>query len=175
MKYRLAILICCFEVIVATHVFAQANPPAQKPLKPAEETPPVLAVPTGYRYEAHGRRDPFVNPIPPPPVAPPPPPGPPPPPPRPLGMKGVDVDAVSILGVFVSKVDPAMTRAILQVPGLKAPVLASRGDVLFDGVIKEIRADSVVFTMMTPGNKPRNPADERDVVKKLRGTAGDKK
>jgi len=174
MRQRLAILILCFGLLAA-NAFAQGKAPAQPPSKaPAaaapEEPRPVLAVPQGYRYESHGRRDPFVNPI------PKPPPGPKPdaPPPRPPGMKGATVTEVSLVGVFIAK-DPAMTRAILKIPTMKAPVLASVGDLLFDAVIKEIRMDSVVFKMFPAGKKPSDASENQEVVKKLGSTAGEKK
>ena len=175
MKQRLAILILCFGLVVAATAHAQGKAPAPQtpPKTPAaaapEEPRPVLAVPPGYHYDSRGRRDPFVNPI------PKPPPGPKPdaPPPRPPGVKGTTVAEVSLVGVFIAK-DPAMTRAILQVPTMKAPVLASVGDVLFDAVIKEIRMDSVVFKMFPPGKKPSDATGNQEEVKKLR-TAGEKK
>jgi hypothetical protein len=68
-----------------------------------------------------------------------------------------------------------MSRAILLVPGLRAPVIASRGDVLFDAVIKDIRADSVVFAKVSPANKPGTAPEGGEEIKKLRSTAGDKK
>src|SRR2546423_3645350 len=121
MKYRIAILVLCFELILVTPSFAEVNVAQVTPpvIHVPEEPRSVLGAPQGYRYESRGRRDPFVNPIPkPPPV----------PvvvevvPERPPGLKGALVKEVSLLGVFVAKDDPSMTRAILQVPGLKAPV-----------------------------------------------------
>ena len=185
MKYRLAILFFCFQVMVVVPLIAQVQPPAQSPAKapaapaPAEEPRPVLGVPEGYEYLPRGRRDPFVNPVP----KPPPGPGPaakPPEPPRPPGLKGATVEEVTLNGVFISRTEPAMSRAILLVPGLRAPVIATRGDVLFDAVIKEIRPDSVVFTKVPRANKEGdakegNTSEGGEVIKKLRSTAGDKK
>ena len=180
MKYRLAALLFCLELMVALPVMAQTKAPApQAPPKapaatPAPEAPPVLGVPPGYEYLPHGRRDPFVNPV------PKPPPGAARPdtphePPRPPGLRGATVDEVMLTGVFVSKNDPSMSRAILQVPGLRAPVIASRGDVLFNAVIKDIRTDSVVFTKIPPGSKPVAAPEGDEEIKKLRSTPGDKK
>jgi hypothetical protein len=174
MKYRLVGLIFCFELMVTSPSFAaeanvQSTPPAVAHVP--EEPLPVLGVPQGYRYESHGRRDPFVNPIPKPPpasvvaeVKPE----------RPPGLKGALVSEVALLGVFVAKDDASMTRAILQVPGMKAPVIAIRGESLFDGVIKEIRPDAVVFTRAVSGKISSNPAEGREVVKRV-SSAGDKK
>ena len=179
MKYRLAILLFCFELTVALPVMAQTKAPAPVQPKapaaaPAPEPLPVLGVPEGYEYKPGGRRDPFVNPV------PKPPPGAvhtdkPLEPPRPPGLKGATVEEVTLNGVFVSKTEPSMSRAILLVPGLRAPVIASRGDVLFDAVIKDIRADSVVFAKVSPANKPGTAPEGGEEIKKLRSTAGDKK
>ena len=180
MKYRLAVLLFCLGLMVALPVLAQtkAPAPAQVPPKapaaaPAQEPLPVLGVPEGYEYKPGGRRDPFVNPV------PKPPPGAvaadkPHEPPRPPGLKGATVEEVTLSGVFVSKSEPSMSRAILLVPGLRAPVIASRGDALFDAVIKDIRPDSVVFAKVSPGSKP-GAVESGEEIKKLRSTAGDKK
>jgi len=176
MKYLLAVLLFCFVLVVAMPVIAQVKPPAQAQpnapaAAPAEEPRPVLGVPAGYEYLPRGRRDPFVNPVP----KPPPGPGPvgkPPEPPRPPGLKGALVKEVTLTGVFISKTDPAMSRAILLVPGMRAPVIATKGDVLFDGVIKEIRPDSVVFTKASRADKDGNPSIGGDEILKIRTTAG---
>jgi hypothetical protein len=179
MKYRLAILLFCFELTVALPVMAQTKAPAPVQPKapaaaPAPEPLPVLGVPDGYVYKPGGRRDPFVNPV------PKPLPGTartdvPHEPARPPGLKGATVEEVTLSGVFVSKTEPSMSRAILLVPGLRAPVIASRGDALFDAVIKDIRPDSVVFAKVSPGSKPGTAPESGEEIKKLRSTAGDKK
>jgi len=177
MKYRLAILLFCFELMVVLPVMAQTNAPAQMQPKAPQavvEAPPVLGVPQGYEYLPRGRRDPFVNPIP----KPLPAPGPGETPreaARPPGLKGAKVEEVTLSGVFVSRSEPSMSRAIFLVPGLRAPVIASRGDTLFDAVIKEIRPDSVVFTKVSSANKPETTPEGGEEIKKLRSTAGDKK
>jgi hypothetical protein len=179
MKYRLATFLFCFQLMVALPVMGQTKAPAPAPPKaptaaPAQEPPPVLGVPEGYEYKPGGRRDPFVNPV------PKPAPGAvhadkPLEPPRPPGLKGATVDEVTLSGVFVSRTEPSMSRAILLVPGLRAPVIASRGDALFDAVIKDIRPDSVVFAKVSPGSKPGAAAEGGEEIKKLRSAAGDKK
>jgi hypothetical protein len=185
MRYRLAVLLFLYVLMTVVTLDAQVKAQAPASVQPSaqgesktpasvpEEPRPALGVPPGYRYEAHGRRDPFVNPI----------PKPTPSavaaakaePARPPGLKGASVDDVNVSGVFISKSEPSMTRAILQVPGMRAPVIASRGDLLFDAVIKEIRPDSVIFTKASAVSKPGNPSEGGEVTKKLRSTAGDKK
>src|SRR5437868_11105654 len=90
---------------LSSMAFIQA--PAQKP---AEEPPPPLSVPKDYRYNARGRRDPFVNPVPKPAgqkataaaaLAPQ----------CPQGLKGVLVAQATIAGIVVSR-EPSMNVAI---------------------------------------------------------------
>ena len=179
MKYRWAVLLVCLQLTVALSAPAQTRAPAPAPVQPkaatpAEEPRPVLGVPEGYEYKVGGRRDPFVNPV------PKPAPGPatadaPKEVARPAGLKGALVDEITLSGVFVSKSEPTMSRAVLLVPGLRAPVIASRGDELFDAVIKEIRADSVVFMKRVSADKPGAAPTGGEEIKKLRSTAGDKK
>ena len=137
---------------------------------PVEDEPaPALAVPEDYRYEARGRRDPFVNPIP-KPVAPPPEI----PTVRPDGLPGVLVAEAKINGIVVSK-EPGMNKVVIGAPNKKT-FFASLGDTLFDAVIKEIRANEVVFTMISPSTK--QPVNRETTVKTgaSAGTsAGDKK
>lgn len=150
------------------------NPPAAKasaPAKPqAEEDPaPVLSVPQGFRYDPQGRRDPFVNPLPKPPAPPPEVPVI-----RPDGLPGVLVAEVKVAGIVTSN-EPGMTKAILNAPGRKT-FFAANGDTLFDGIIKEIRQNEVVFTMISPSTK--RPVDRESIVKTGTGagsTAGEKK
>ena len=176
MKYRLAILLLCLGLMVVLPVMAQTKAPTpDQPKTPAAalaEQLPVLGVPEGYEYLPRGRRDPFVNPIP-KPVAPPSGQDAVKEPARPGGLKGATVEEVTLSGVFVSRSEPSMSRAIFLVPGLRAPVIASGGDELFDAVIKEIRPDSVVFAKRASAGKPGTAGGEE--IKKLRSSAGDKK
>src|SRR5712691_3471466 len=103
--------------------FSQAQQP--QPQKPPEEPPPALTVPKDYRYNARGRRDPFVNPVPKPKVAVVAPPVA-----RPPGLKGVLVTEAQIRGVVTSG-EPSMNVVIIAAPGAKAPYFAREGDALF--------------------------------------------
>ena len=142
---------------------APAKPPAPQPQ--AEEAPPVLAVPPGYKYDPHGRRDPFVNPIPKPKA-----PEPAIPVVRPPGLKGLLVAEANLMGVVTSK-EPSMNKVVIKAPGNKT-YFASVGDSLFDAVIKEIRPDAVVFTMGAPG---RGQPANREVVRKVNPAPGENK
>ena len=136
----------------------------------SEEDPaPVLSVPEGFRYDPRGRRDPFVNPV-------PKPPAPPPEIPliRPEGLPGVLVAEAKVSGIVTSK-EPGMTKVIINAPNRKT-YFAVKGDMLFDGIIKEIRTDEVVFTLVSPSTK--RPVDREAVVKlgtSAGTTAGEKK
>src|SRR4030095_16607775 len=99
-----------------------------------------------------GRRDPFVNPV--QKDSTPEPTGTPKPLVRPDGLPGVLVSEVRLTGI-IKAADVAMTKAILSV-GRKT-YFARQGDSLFDGVIKEIRPNEVVFMMVsTSTRKPVN-------------------
>jgi hypothetical protein len=167
MKYKSWILALCMAMVSAALAFSQAGKPAdKKKAEVVEEPPSVLSVPPGYRYEAAGRRDPFANPIPKEEaktdnggtavVA------------RPPGLPGLLLAEARLSGVVTSK-EPAMNRAVIVGPGGKT-YFATRGDSLFDAVIKEIRSDStVVFTIVSRSNK--QPTD-REVVRAVTTSAG---
>lgn len=166
--YRVLILSLMLAASLDLRAFAQA--PAQKPPAPPapqEEPPPPLAVPPTYRYDAHGRRDPFINPVP-KPVAPR---GVVIPSVRPAGLKGVLVAEINISGVVTSK-EPSMNVAILTAPGGKT-YFAHPGEALFDAIVKEIRQDAVTFTVTAPGGGP--PETPREIVRKVRPAPGENK
>src|SRR5262245_13996078 len=104
-------------IVGGSLAFPQAQPqkPAVPP-QPQEEQAPVLAVPKDYHYNARGRRDPFVNPVPKPvqraAAAPPPPVV------RPPGLKGVLVAEADIIGIVVSR-EPSMNVVTIAAPGGK--------------------------------------------------------
>lgn len=123
---------------------------------------PPLAVPQGYSYQPRGRRDPFVNPIPKGPVADDD--APRKPVIRPQGLPGVLVSEVKLTGIVYSPVQ-TMKKAMLVVG--RSTYFAQQGDSLFDGVIKEIRPNEVVFSMVsTTTKKPVN----RETVVRTGGT-----
>ena len=126
---------------------AAKAPEASTQIAEEDEPPPPLTVPRGYRYEPRGRRDPFVNPVPKPtgaaavatqPIV------------RPDGLPGVLVSEVKVTAIIYSS-EPAMKKAMLAA-GRKT-YFAAQGDSLFDGVIKEIRPNEVVFTMVSAATK----------------------
>jgi hypothetical protein len=143
----------------------------QAKVQTEEEPAPALSVPEGFKYEPQGRRDPFVNPIP-----KPPPPAPLIPTERPEGLAGVLVAEAQIKGIITSR-EPGMTKVIISGPGSpqRKTYYANKGDTLFDAVIKEIRSNEVVFTMISPTTK--QPVNREMTVKtgNSGAPAGDKK
>src|SRR4051794_35915906 len=105
MMYRVCFFMSILVAGLSLPAFPQAQPAKPPAAAPVEEPPPVLAVPKDYHYNARGRRDPFVNPIPKPvrqaEKAPPPPVA------RPAGLKGVLLSEAEIAGVVVSR-EPSM-------------------------------------------------------------------
>jgi hypothetical protein len=143
-----------------------ANDPKSAAAKSAkvDDPPPPLSVPPGFEYTPRGRRDPFINPVPRPqvggtteealPLA------------RPDGLPGVLVSEVKLTGI-VHSADPTLNKAMLVVG--KNTYFGKRGDSLFDGVIKEIRRNEVVFAMVSATTrKPIN----RDTVVRTGSSSG---
>lgn len=125
-----------------------------QPVEDKEELKP-LTVPAGFHYRAESRRDPFVNPV----VKPPSEQVPTRPIVRPDGLPGVMVSEVRLSGIIRAQ-DVAMTKAILSV-GRKT-YFARQGDSLFDGVIKEIRPNEVVFKMLSSSTK--EPVNRETII-----------
>jgi len=169
MMYRVFFLIFVLIPALGLPAYSQVQqPPA--PAAPQNEAPPVLAVPKEYRYNARGRRDPFVNPVPKPAAraaAAPPIPAV-----RPPGLKGVLVAEASISGVVTSK-EPSMNVVVIGAPGNKT-YFAHVGDALFDAVVKEIKLDTVTFALTAPGAGANEPTS-REIVRKVRPTTGEAK
>ena len=166
--YRVLVLLI-FVMTPGLSPVAYTQAPAAAPPAPPEEPPPVLAVPKDYRYNARGRRDPFVNPVPVPVGATLPPPTA-----RPPGLKGVLVSEAGISGVVTSK-EPSMNVVIILAPGSKT-YFARVGDQLFDAVIKEIKLDSVTFALTASGSGVTGVTGTtpRDVVRQVRPTGDNK-
>jgi len=169
MKFRLSLVIVTALAVSVPLAFGQAQPPVPPQTPPAaapEVAPPKRPVPPGYKYEPRGRRDPFVNPV----------PKRDPeaerisfiPSDRPPGLKGLLISEVVITAVVVSA-EKAMNVALVQGPGNRT-YRAFPGDEVLDGVVSEIRKDSVVFTVRPLPGAPPNPEAPREVVVKIRST-----
>ena len=133
-----------------------AKPAAGQTAQVEIDPPPALTVPQGYSYESRGRRDPFVNPVPKPaggetvarPLI------------RPDGLPGVLVSEVKLSGIIYSP-QATMKKAILVVG--RSTYFAGQGDSLFDGVVREIRPNEVVFSMVSTTTK--QPVNRETVVR----------
>jgi hypothetical protein len=165
MKHRFLILVAILTLGLCWTAFPQAKPPAAS-ASPVEEPPPVLSVPKDYKYDARGRRDPFVNPVP----KPKPTPSAGPPSARPPGLKGVLVGQATIAGVVTSK-EPSMNIVIISAPGAKTPYFAHIGDELYDAVVKSIKLDTVTFALNARAVNP----NVREIVRKVRPSPGEDK
>ena len=154
-----------FSFVLATSFDLVSQAQNQAPAVPAEEVPPVLSVPKDYRYNARGRRDPFVNPV--PKVVD----DPPLPVKRPPGLRGVLVAEAQIAGVVTSK-EPSMTVVIIAAPGAKTPYFARVGDQLYDAVVKRITMSNITFTVTGPTGDAKTP---RDIVRRVRPNPGEDK
>jgi hypothetical protein len=128
---------------------------------------PALAIPPGYRYDPAGRRDPFVNPVPPPvvvetsPVLPEL---------RPQGLPGVLLNEAQLMGVVTSS-ERAMNVVVIQVPGNRT-FIARPGDEMFDVIISEIRPGSVVFEVKPLEGEPE-PAEREEVERPVSAAPGE--
>lgn len=141
-----------------------AAPAATEQTKAPEEPLPAMSVPPSYRFDQRGRRDPFVNPIPPRvqnPSAPEPVIM------RPAGLKGVMISEAKVVGVVASK-EKTMNAAVIVAPGNRT-YFAAPGDALYDGVVKSVRQDAVVFSVTRP-----DESAGRDIVRKVRPTSGER-
>jgi hypothetical protein len=135
---------------------AAKKPAAGQTAQVEIDPPPALTVPQGYSYEPRGRRDPFVNPVPKPaggetvarPLI------------RPDGLPGVLVSEVKLSGIIYSP-QATMKKAILVVG--RSTYFAGQGDSLFDGVVREIRPNEVVFSMVSTTTK--QPVNRETVVR----------
>jgi hypothetical protein len=156
-----------FLISILVLMWSLANFAQNPPQKPPVEEPPVLTVPKDYRYNARGRRDPFVNPVPKPKAAA----VVPPPSVRPPGLRGVLVSEAQITGVVTSK-EPSMNVVIIAAPGARTPYFARVGDQLFDAVVKSIAFETVTFTVT---GRPGENLTAREVVRQVRPKAGENK
>ena len=142
--------------IAGLQVGAAARP-AQPPAAPApaREPPETVAQPDLYTYDPNGRRDPFVSllvrgaDLPSSST-------------RPDGLVGLSVNEVALRGVVVSG---GVYRAVLEAPDNKTFIVRV-GDRLFDGSVKEITPDAIVFLQEV--NDPLSLVTEREIRMGLR-------
>jgi Tfp pilus assembly protein PilP len=140
-------------------------PPAAAPAAPAAPAPqgaqaPLPAQGAGYSYDAAGRRDPFVSlsgrggDLPIPGGA------------RPSGLAGLLVNDITVKGVLKSPKGGFI--ALVQAPDNRT-YLIHAGDKVFDGSVKAITQDAVVFSQDV--NDPLSLVKQREVRKAIRPEA----
>jgi Tfp pilus assembly protein PilP len=133
---------------------AQAVQPPDS-VDPAVASPVAPAPPELYSYDSEGRRDPFVSLIARgvelPSVSE-----------RPDGLSGLSVNEVALRGVVLSL---GTYLAVLEAPDNKTYIVRP-DDLLFDGSVKEITAEFIVF--MEDVSDPLSLVTEREVRKGLR-------
>ena len=158
-----------------TEAAQQKNAEALQPAPPAPATPPGAPAPqgaaapqgapgpeapTGYSYDPSGRRDPFVSlwargadlpmaaGV------------------RPPGLPGMLIGEVTVKGIFKSPKGGFL--ALLQAPDGRT-YSVKQGDKVFDGSVKAITQDAVVFSQDV--NDPLSPVKQREVRKSIRPEA----
>jgi len=137
---------------------APGQPPATPPATPGA-APAQSAGGAGYSYDPAGRRDPFVSlsgrggDVPTPGGA------------RPSGLPGLLVSEITLKGVLKS---PKGLIALVQSPDNRTYIIRA-GDKVFDGSVKAITADAVVFSQDV--NDPLSLVKQREVRKAIRPEA----
>lgn len=142
---------------------APAGAPAPAPGQPAaaeKDPPPAQGSPAGYSYDPSGRRDPFVSltarggDLPPAAGV------------RPPGPGGMLVGEATVKGIFKSPKGGFL--ALLQGPDGRT-YSVKQGDKVFDGSVKAITQDTVVFSQDV--NDPLSLVKQREVRKSIRPEA----
>jgi Tfp pilus assembly protein PilP len=142
---------------------APAGAPAPAPGQPAaaeKDPPPAQGSPAGYSYDPSGRRDPFVSltarggDLPPAAGV------------RPPGPAGMLVGEATVKGIFKSPKGGFL--ALLQGPDGRT-YSVKQGDKVFDGSVKAITQDTVVFSQDV--NDPLSLVKQREVRKSIRPEA----
>jgi type IV pilus assembly protein PilP len=135
----------------------QKPPAAEAPADKQQPPPPQGA---GYSYDPSGRRDPFVSlasrggDVAPPPGA------------RPAGVSGLLVNEMTVKGVWKSSRGGFI--ALVQSPDNRTYIVKA-GDKVFDGTVKQITQDAVVFSQDV--NDPLSLVKQREVRKQIRPEA----
>lgn len=132
-----------------------AQPPAGTPAAQPRAGEGADAAPAGFTYDAEGRRDPFTSLLGRATEA------------RPTGTRPAGVPGLLIAEVTVKGVmrDRAGFVAMIQSPDGKAYIVRA-GDRLFDGTVKSILPDKVVFSQDV--NDPLSLVKQREIPKPVR-------
>jgi type IV pilus assembly protein PilP len=157
-----ALAISAEAVPAARQAKPAAPAPKQGAAKPsASAAPPAQPLPTvdpAYVYEPAGRRDPFISLVgrgdDRPTAA------------RPAGLSGLLIGEITVKGVMK---DRTGFLAMLRAPDNKT-YTARVGDKLFDGTVKSISQEKVIFSQDV--NDPLSLVKQREVPKPVRQTEG---
>jgi type IV pilus assembly protein PilP len=153
-------LITAAALVAASAAASAQTPPAatgQAQEKPAQTTPPAPPPSEAYTYNPEGRRDPFVSLLfrgsdlqkrea------------------RPDGLPGLMINEISVRGIIR---DRDGFVAMVAGPDNKTHIV-HQDDKVFDGSVKAITADSVIFSQDV--NDPLSLVKQREVRKYLRAT-----
>lgn len=141
----------------------QQKPPAEAPAAaeaPAGKQQPPPPQGAGYSYDPAGRRDPFISltsrggDVAPPAGS------------RPAGVPGLLVNEMTVKGVWKSSRGGFI--ALVQSPDNRTYIVKT-GDKVFDGTVKQITQDAVVFSQDV--NDPLSLVKQREVRKAIRPEA----
>jgi Tfp pilus assembly protein PilP len=153
---------CALIVLLPAGLAHAQTPPASPPpaaaAKPAEGSPqaaPPVETPASWSYDAEGRRDPFQSLL--GRGADPRESGT-----RPPGVAGLLISDVSVKGILR---DRGGFVAMIQSPDNKTYIVRA-GDRLFDGSVKTILQDKVVFSQDV--NDPLSLVKQREIPKPVR-------
>jgi type IV pilus assembly protein PilP len=146
-------------LLAGSSAAAQSTPPAAQPAQPPAPAQPVEAAKPGYTYDPEGRRDPFqsllgrgndpqANAS------------------RPSGVAGLLIGDVSVKGILR---DRNGFVAMIQAPEGKT-FLVKTGDKLFDGSVKAISQDKVIFSQDV--TDPLSLVKQREIPKAVRPADG---
>src|SRR4029078_7082573 len=139
---------------------AQPHTPPPAPHAPGGKQQPPPPQGAGYSYDPSGRRDPFVSlasrggDVAPPPGA------------RPARAAGLLGKAMTVKGVWKSSRGGFI--ALVQSPDNRTYIVKA-GDKVFDGTVKQITQDAVVFSQDV--NDPLSLVKQREVRKQIRPEA----
>ncbi|HXT30795.1 MAG TPA: hypothetical protein VN716_15980 [Vicinamibacterales bacterium] len=139
---------------------AQPQKPPAAAEAPADKQQPPPPQGAGYSYDPSGRRDPFVSlasrggDVAPPPGA------------RPAGVSGLLVNEMTVKGVWKSSRGGFI--ALVQSPDNRTYIVKA-GDKVFDGTVKQITQDAVVFSQDV--NDPLSLVKQREIRKQIRPEA----
>lgn len=159
---RFGVLLSCAALALTVHARAAAAPaqePQQPPAAPPAAAKPAVEVPANWSYDPEGRRDPFESLLgrgrdPRSEAS------------RPDGLAGVLIDDVTVRGIVQER--DGFMATIRSADG--KTYIVRPGDKLFDGSVKSILPDRVVFSQDV--NDPLSLVKQREIPKPVRDTDG---